>query len=173
MNKKTIYIVVAVLVIVIVVAAAGVYLWSNNNGSTSTTPTPTPAPAATVVGANTLQFYVNETTSGATVNYEFQCKNFNTSTELIRVDIPSTTATYSYILNAGSQKSWSNQTGTWTQDSAFDPSGFATVFTTHVNKLAAQGNTNDLTHTSGSSTYDIYCVAVNPTLADSLFEVPA
>jgi hypothetical protein len=171
MNKKTMYIIVAVLVVVIIVAGAVAYVLSTNNGGT-TNPTPTPTAAPTVVGANTLQFYVNETTSGAIVTYEFQCKNFNTSTELIRVDIPGAT-TYSYIIKAGEQKSLSNQTGTWVQDSTFDPAGFATLFTNHVANLASQGNSNDLTYTSGSSTYKIFCVAVNPTLADSLFEVPS
>jgi hypothetical protein len=174
LKKNMMYIIVAVLVVVIIIAGAAAYVLSTNgNSGTNASPTPTPAPAATVVGANTLQFSVNETTNGATVNYLFACKNFNTSTELIRIDIPSGSGNYSYIIKAGEQKSYTNQTGTWTQDSTFDPSSFATAFTNHVDKLAAQGNTNDLTYTSGSSTFKIYCVAVNPTLADSFFAVPS
>jgi hypothetical protein len=168
MNKKTIYAIVAVIVVVLVVGVTGVLLLNNNNGNNETTPTPTPTPD-TVVDASTVQFSVNETTNGATVTYLFACKNFNSSTELIRVDIPSDAGNYSYILNAGEQKSWSNVAGTWAQDSTFDPSSFAMAFTNYANKLADQGNINDLTYTDGS-TYTIYCVAVNQSILDSTFE---
>jgi hypothetical protein len=170
MNKKTIYAIVAVIVVVLVVGIAGyILLYGNLGNGGGTTPTPTPTPD-TIVGASTVQFSVNETTNGATVIYNFACKNYNTSTELIRVDIPSDTGNYSYILNAGEQKSWSNVDGTWTQDSAFDPGSFAMAFTNYANKLADQGNINDLTYTADGNTYIIYCVAVNLPIADSTFE---
>ncbi len=168
MNKKTIYIVVAVLVVVIIVGVAGVMLLSKPGGSTnpSATPTPTASPT-TIVGANTVQFSVNDTTTGVT--YMFACKAFNTTTEIVRVDIPGATGNYSYILNVGEMKSWSNTAGTWAQDASFDPSGFATAFTDYVDRLAASGSTNDLSFTKDGASYTVYCVAVNPTLADSLF----
>ncbi len=169
MNKKTIYIVVAVIVVVLIVGVAGVMLLNNNgNNGTNPTPTPTPAPSATVVGASTVQFSVNETTNGAIVTYNFACKNFNTSTEVIRVDIPSSTGNYSYIINAGEQKSWSNTAGTWVKDSTFD-SSFATAFTNYTHKLATAGNTNDLTYTTDTGSITIYCVTVNQSIAASVF----
>jgi hypothetical protein len=168
MNKKTIYIVVAIIVVVLVVGVAGVILLGNNGSTTN--PTPTPTPPATVVGASALTFNVNQTTGGATVTYQYTCKNFNSSTEVIRVDIPGgSSGNYSYIINAGDQTSWSNANGgAWTKDKTFD-STFAVDFTGYANKLAAAGSINDLSYTSGSDTITIYCVAVNPTIADSLF----
>ena len=168
MKKNTIYIIVAVIVVILVVGVAGYYFLGNNNGGT-TNPTPTPPPA-TVVGANTLQFTVNQTTNGATVTYQYECKNFNTSTEAIRLDILGGSAgNYSYIIDAGAKTSWSGLNGaSWTQDTSFN-SQFAVDFHNYVNKLVAAGNTNDLTYTSGSDTIKIYCVSVNPTLAASLF----
>jgi hypothetical protein len=171
MNKKTIYIVVAVLVVVIVVAAAGILLMNNNNGGT-TNPTPTPAPA-TVVGASSVQFNVNETTGTSTVPYEFACKNFNTSTEIIRVDLLMGAAgNYTYVMDAHTQTSkMSTDNGTTWATSTFatDWQTYGTIFTNNVDKLVAAGNTNDLTYTSGTTTVNIFCVAVNQA-ADSLFE---
>ena len=169
MNKKTIYAVVAVIVVILIVGVAAYILYTNNAGNNTTTPTPTPAPT-TVVGANTLQFTVNQTTNGATVTYQYECKNFNTSTEAIRLDILGGSAgNYSYVIDAGAKTSWSGLNGaSWTQDTSFN-SQFAVDFHTYVNKLVEAGNTNDLTYTSGSDTIKIYCVSVNPTLAASLF----
>jgi hypothetical protein len=162
MNKKTIYIVVAVLVIVIVAAVAGILLMNNNS-----------AVPATVVGASTLQFSVNETTGTSTVPYQFAVKDFNSSNEVIRVDLAmGALGNYTYIMEAATQTSkMSLDCGaTWTTSSfATDWQTYGTIFTNNVNKLAEAGNTNDLTYTSGSTTVNIFCVAVNPTIADSVF----
>ncbi len=94
MKKSIIYAVVAVIVVVLIVGVAAVLLLNNNPGNGGgTTPTPTPTPA-TIVGASTVQFSVNETANGATVIYNFACKNYNSTTEEIRVDIPSDTGNY-------------------------------------------------------------------------------
>ncbi len=86
MNKNTMYLVVAVLIVIIVVGVAG-YMLLNNGGTDDTNATPTPGPSATVVGASTVQFSVNETTTatGDLVGYSFACKNYNTATEVVRV----------------------------------------------------------------------------------------
>jgi hypothetical protein len=173
MNKKTIYLVVAVIVVVIVIGAAGVLLL-NNNGNTTTDSTPTPAPSATVVGATSVQFSVNETTTstGDIVGYTFKCKDFNTSTEVIRADLCISGANYSYILDAGQEKSWASTDGgaTWTASTfASDWTSYGTLFNTFVNKLADAGNTNDLTYTTDTTSVSIYCVVVNSTIDSSVF----
>jgi len=173
MNKKTIYAIVAVIVVVLVVGVAGVLLLGGNLGNNGTTPTPTPAPA-TVVGANTIQFSVNETTTstGDLVGYSFACKNYNTSTEVVRVDMCISGANYSYILDAGQEKSWASTDGgaTWTASSfTTDWPNYGSLFNDFVDRLAAQGNTNDLSYTTDTASITIYCVAVNQTIPDSTF----
>jgi hypothetical protein len=168
MNKKTIYIVVAVIVVVLIVAVAGVMLLNNggNDGTPNTTPTPAPA---TVVGANTLQFSVNDSAAG--VIYQYASKNFNSSTEVIRVDMNLGAAgNYSYIIDTGAQNSFVSMDNgaTWTASTDFagDCENYAAPLHTYVDAIAASGNTADLAY---SSTISIYCIAVNPTIADSFF----
>ncbi len=167
LNKKTIYIVVAVLVVVIIVGVAGVLLL-NNGGNTNTnpTPTPTPTPATTIVGATTVQFSVNDTAAG--VSYTFAAKNFNSSTEVVRVDmVLSADSKYSYILDASQEKSWtSTNGGAWSvSDFATDWTTYGTLFNGYVDKITAQTSLADFT----DGTNSFYCIAANPTLADSLF----
>ncbi len=167
MNKKTIYIVVAVLVVVIIVGVAGVMLLNNKGGTTnpSATPTPTATPT-TIVGASTVQFNVNDTAAGVT--YTFAAKNFNTSTEVLRVDMKlSADSTYSYILDTAQQKSWSSTNGGAWAAGTFntDWTTYGTLFNGYVDKIAAQSSLADFSY--GTTT--INCIAANPTLADSLF----
>jgi hypothetical protein len=171
MNKKTIYIVVAVLLVVIVVGVTGVLLLNNNGGNTnpSATPTPTSTPAATVVGAHTLRFNVNDTS--AALIYTYTCKNFNSSTEVLRVDMNIGAAgNYSYIVDTGAQKSWASTDNgaTWTASTDFagDTTNYASPFHAYVNKIAEQSNTTDFAYTSLIS---IYGIEVNPTIPDSVF----
>ncbi|HSV50216.1 MAG TPA: hypothetical protein VLH35_07855 [Candidatus Acidoferrales bacterium] len=172
MNKKTIYIVVAVIVVILIVGVAGVMLLNNGNGGTTNpTATPTPTPAATIVGANTLQFNVND--SSAQLLYTYKCKNFNSSSEVIRVDMNLGAAgNYSYIIDMGASKSWTstNAGTTWTAstDFAADVTNYATPFYAYVNKIAEQSNTADFAYTS---TISIYGITVNPTFAASVFAV--
>jgi hypothetical protein len=172
MNKKTIYIVVAIIVVVLVVGVAGVILLGNNGSTTN--PTPTPAPSATVVGATSVQFSVNETTTatGDVVGYTFRCKDYNTSTEVVRVDLCISGANYSYILDAGQQKSYASLYGgaTWTASTfASDWTSYGTVFNAFVDKLAATGNINDLTYSTDTTSISIYCAVVNGTIDSSVF----
>ena len=163
MNKKMIYIIVAVIVVVLVVGVAGIMLLNNNGNNGNTNPTPTPTPS-TVVGASTVQFNVNDTG----VVYTFSAKNFNTSTVVVRVDMDLGTAgNYSYILDANQAKSWiSTNGGAFTaSDFTADWTTYGTMYNGFVDKIVAKGSTADFT--DGTATF--YCIAANPTLADSLF----
>jgi hypothetical protein len=173
LNKKTIYIVVAVIVVVLIVGVAGVMLLNNNGngGTTNPTATPTPAPAATIVGANTLQFNVDD--SSADVLYTYKCKNFNSSTEVIRIDMNLGAAgNYSYIIDLGQGKSWSSTDAgtTWAASTDFsgDCTNYATPYYAYVNKIAEQSSTADFAY---SSTIAISGIIVNPTFIDSVFTV--
>jgi hypothetical protein len=174
LNKKTIYIVVAVIVVILIVGIASVMLLNNNGNGGTPTSTPTPAPSATVVGANTVQFSVTETTTstGDKVAYTFAAKNFNTSTEVIRVDLSASGTNVSYVLNAGQQKSYlSTDNGAKWAASTFnsDWTSYGTLFNSFINKLAAAGNTADMTYTTDTGSITISCVTVNSAIADSVF----
>ena len=176
MNTKTIYIVVAVLIVVIVVGVAG-YYYLYNPGNSETTPTPTPTPGPTVEGASNVQFSVNETSTatGDLVGYNFICKNYNTAEEVVRVDVCIGADTYSYILDAGQEKSWMSMDGgtTWTESTFGTTTGdwatYGSLFNDFAGKLIEQGNTNDLSYTTHTASITIYCVAVNQTIDDSVF----
>ncbi len=89
--------------------------------------------------ASTLQFSVNETVTATSdvVAYQYSCKNFNTSTEVVRVDMNLGAAgNFSYIVDSSAQKSWVSMDNgaTWT----------ASVF--------ADDNTNYEPHSMHSST---------------------
>jgi hypothetical protein len=169
MNKKTIYIIVAVLVVVIVVGVTGILLLNNQGGTTNPSATPTPIPATTIVGANTLKFNVNDTTGG--LFYTYTCKNFNSSTQVLRVDMNIGAAgNYSYIVDTGAQKSWASMDNgaTWTASTDFsgDNTNYVLPFQAYVNKIAEQGNTADFAYTSIIA---INGIEVNPTILDSVF----
>ena len=176
MNKNTIYIIVAVLVVVIVIAGAAAYLLTNNggNGGTTPTPTPSPTPAPTVVNATTLQFSVNETTNGALVTYNSAAKNVNTTSEVLRLDIPGgSIGNYSYIINLSTSKSsFSSDNGaTWATSDFNADSAYIVAFADFQTKLIGW-NGSDATYSytaSNGASIVIYDIHVNPTLADSLF----
>ena len=182
MNKQTIYIIVAVLVVIIVIAGAAAYILMNNggNGGTTPTPTPSPTPALTVVDASTLQFDVAETTNGATLNYAFASKNVNSSTQVVRMDILSSTANYSYIIDiaAGTSFTSIDNGATWTAsttgfatDSAYVVA-FADYQTALVNwdgHSATYSFTTTETMPPAGRGIVISAIHVNPTLASSLF----
>jgi hypothetical protein len=162
MDKKTIYIVVAVIVVVLIVGVAGVMLLNNGGlgGTPATTPTPTPVPTpTTIVGA--------DTSSGV---FTYTSKNFNTSTEIIRVDMNIVGAgNYSYIIDMAQSKSWTSTDGGshWTASAfAGDVTNYATPYYAYVTKIAEQANLSDFAYTSA---IQISCITVNPTIADSFF----
>lgn len=177
MNKKTIYIVVAVIVVILIVGVAGIMLLNNGNGGTTNpTATPTPEPSVAVSAATAIQFSVNETTtaSGDLVVYQFACKNLNTATETLRVDMDLGAAgKFSYIVDTGAQKSWVTMDDgvTWTESAfADDCTTYGTLMHDYIDKLIAEGdNTDDVSYTTDTTSIAIFCIATNPTLTDSLF----
>ena len=176
LNKKTIYIIVAVLVVVIIVAGAGIWLMYNGGGG-GTSPTPVP----TVVGAKTLQFNVDENTTGyGVVTYAYAFANLtwdgntaNATGTVVRIDIPSSAGNYSYIINAATYQAWnSTDSGaTWTVDDF--PSVWTSqsaIFETYLTHLASwNGVDSSITYTTSTSTITIYSIRPNPTLPDSMF----
>lgn len=172
MNKNTMYIIVAVLIVIIIVGAAAAYVLMNPGNGGTPTPTATPT-APTVVGATTLQFVVTEDTNGQVVNYEFSAKNVNTTTVVIRANIPSDAGNYTYIINAGTEQSFisMDEGATWTaSDFAADWTYVGTIFEGTVTQLVNwNGHDATYTYTTAASTNTVSHIVVNPTLADSLF----
>lgn len=175
LNKKTIYIIVAVLVVVIIIAGAAYILSNSGNGGT-TSPTPTPTPTVSVVDATTLQFSVNETTNGALVTYNYAAKNVNTTSEVLRLDIPGgSVGNYSYIINLStSTSSFSTDNGaTWiASDFNTDSTAYIVAFSDYQTNLVNwNGHDESYSYTAASNgaSIVIYAIHVNPTLADSLF----
>jgi hypothetical protein len=172
MNKKTIYLVVAVFVVILVVGVAGVMLLGGNNGTTN----PTATPSATVSEATSIQFSVTETTtaSGDVVNYKFACKDLGAANEKMRIDIDlCESVAFIYIVDTGAQKSWLSMDdgATWTESAfADDCTTYGTLLHDFVDKLIAESNTGaDLSYTTDTVSIAISCIAINPTLDDSLF----
>ncbi len=166
MNKKTIYIIVAVLVVVIVIAGVAAFVLLNNSGNGGTTQ------PVSVVGATSLQFSVNETTNGALVTYEFAGNNVNTSSLMLRVDIPGgASGNYSYILSVSQQKSWDKvNDGAWTEGNyTADWSTWGAAWYNYDTALVNWNGTGDYTYTSGTSSYTIYNIVVNATIPASTF----
>jgi len=175
-NKQTTYIIVAVVIVIIIVAGVGAYLLSRPS---KTTPTTTPAPTTTpvsVASATTLSFAANATTSGVTSTLNFAGENIGTSNLTIRVDYPA--SSLSYVLNYGTQQSWSstNSGTTWTLDPSFssDNSTWGARWTGEYSALLnwnGVGTTYTYTTTtsSGNTTVLVYNIEVNPTLPASTF----
>ena len=166
-----IYVVVAVLVIVIVGAGAYIYTYYGNGGTTDPTPTPTPV---SVAGATSLQFTVDETTSGGSpVTYNYATRNFNATNEELRLDIPGGEAgNYTYIVKIGDSTSYfSADNGvTWTASDFSLDSDFVVLLNDYVIKLGNwNGQDATYTYTSGDITNVISAIQVNPTLEDSFF----
>jgi len=171
MNKKTIYIIVAVLIVIIVVGVAAYALLYNSGGGGTTSPTPTPIVG--VADATTLQFSANVTSQGTTVEYKWYGKDIHANMTL-RVDLlGGASGNYSYILNAGEEKSWSSTDNgvTWTPGNfTADWISWSPLWTGYV---------DNLTHWSGSGNYaytdpsgeaiTLFNISVNPTIPDSTF----
>ncbi|MCX6644468.1 MAG: hypothetical protein NT043_04610, partial [Candidatus Bathyarchaeota archaeon] len=153
MNKKTMYIIVAVLVVVIVIAGVAAFVLLNNSGNGGTTQ------PVSVVGATTVQFSVNETTGGAKVTYNFAGNNVNTSSLMLRIDIPGgASGNYSYILSVSQQKSWDKvNDGAWTEGNyTADWGTWGAAWYSYVNEnLVNWSGTGDYTYTSGTNSYTI------------------
>jgi len=170
MNKKTIYAVVAVLVIIIVVGVAAAMLLNNGNGGT-TNPTTSPTPTPNSVGtATTLTFSANVTNAGQTTEYKWSGRDIHANNITVRVDFD----VYSYILDAGQQKSWSSADSgaTWTQGVYADDWPFWNdQWSQNVDALIGHwSGSGDYTYTDTlGETVKLFNVVVNPTIPDSTF----
>jgi hypothetical protein len=176
MNQKTLAIAVVVIVVVAVVVA-GVYLFMSGGGG-GPTPTPTPTPTSTpsgadVAGASSLQFSVEVSGGTSAGTYTFMAKNIGTSNMMIRVEMSNSYELID-IINGAQQKAWESVNGEWTDYSA----NYATQFdawdstlTGYKTSLASWTGTTEYTYSdSEGNSVIIYGIAVNPSLADSLFE---
>jgi hypothetical protein len=172
MSKQTTYAIVAVLVVVIIIAGVAVYLLYGNGGGT-TNPTNTPSPTTTVGDATTLTFSASVTSSGTTITYNWAGKDIH-GAPVIRVDF----AGYSYLLDAGKEKSWSSTDNgvTWTAGTfADDWPSWSTQWFEYVDYLTPG-------HWSGSGNYSytdtlgqavvLSNIVINPTIPDSTFAEP-
>jgi hypothetical protein len=94
---------------------------------------------------------------------------------MLRVDVISTDITYSYIMFAGNETSYTNATGTWElSDFATDwGSTWSPLFFGYVdhtpNWMTGDGN---IVFTDSSGDNTVYNIEINPTLSESLFTPP-
>lgn len=135
-----------------------------HSGSTTTT----------VGDATSLKFNVAITSNGVSQgSYLFYAKNIKTDNSfMIRVEETATDGTQSiYIVNAQQQQAWSYTNGEWTDVSSTYSSQYSTWYGTwhgyvqYLSLLTGGG----FTYTSGTNSYTISNINVNPSLDDSLF----
>lgn len=171
MNQKTLVIAV-VAIIVVVAVVAGVYL-ATQSGGTTPTPTPSATPSGgDIAGASSLQFSVDITGGETAGTYKFMAKNIGESNMMVRVEMSNGYELID-IINGADQTAWESVDGTWMDLSA----DYATMFdawdstlTGYKTSLADWTGTTEYTYTDVDCSVRIYDIAVNPTLADSLFE---
>jgi uncharacterized protein (UPF0333 family) len=173
MNQKGISALVIAVIVVIVVAAVGVgvYLAMSNtgeNGGNGGGETPD------VEGATSLQFSVAITAEGESIGtYTYMAKNIGTSDMMIRVEMSNGYELVD-IVNGAEQKAWEYMAGEWTDlsDTFSDQwDAWDSTWQGYKNSLADWTGTGDWTYTdTDGSSIRVYDIAVNPSLADSLFQ---
>jgi hypothetical protein len=174
MEKKMMYALVAVVVIIVVaVAVAGAYVLMNSGGGGGGGNT------YTVANATSLQYDTDVTYQGDITHFKWAAKNVGATDMVLRLDIlHGEQGNYTYILNGGDQTAWVAVNGTWTDYSSDFTNqwnlwmGTGKQWTGNMNALANWSGTGDYTYTGSTtnSTIRIYNIAINPTLADSLFQ---
>ena len=174
MNKKAISMLVIVVIIVIAVVVGGIaayYVLTSGEGGEPEA-TPTPSPSSDVADADSISFDVGipdvETD-------KFTAKNLGTSDVLLRVDQTDAQGNvFIYLMNQTAQSAWANFGGEWTDDSAnFDANYWSSEYIgkvaldSYIDALAA-----DWSGTGGfeGDGYVISNIALNPELADSIFQ---
>jgi hypothetical protein len=198
-SRKTL-IAAILIVIIVVAVVAGVYLMTRNGSTPSTNnPTPAPGTTATpafgitaspgsgtpsvseanlIAGATSIQFSVSYTTGTQTVfAYTYSAKNLGTPNMMMRIEgtFSNDSSNTIYIINGAEQKSWVYSDSEWTDMSQIFASQYQTWNETwqgYAENLAAWAGTGEYTYTypvSGDK-LRIYNIAVNPVLADSLFQ---
>jgi hypothetical protein len=163
MNKNTTYILVAVLAIILVVAGAGVLLLMNDgadNGNGNGNGTPN------VIDATSLQFEVEDPTG----TYKYSAKNIGSET-LLRIEYLDEEFGFAVIIDGAEHEAWSNMAGEWVEED-FEATwdDWYDLWRGYVDSLA---HWTEGEYTSADGTIRIYNIEVNPTLADSLFQVPS
>jgi hypothetical protein len=168
MNKKMMYALVAMVVIIAVAGSAGGYMFMNSGGGKT----------VKVADATSLQYYVDVTYQGTTTLSKFAGKNIGTPNMILRIDLSgSNQDNFTNVVNSGDQTAWRSTNGNWADVSAtYDTImaiGCGEQWRNNVNALANWNGTGDCTYTDSTGTsYKIYNVSINPTLADSLFQHP-
>jgi hypothetical protein len=127
-------------------------------------------------GASSLQFKVSVTPAGMdSEGYTYMIKNAGTSSLMMRIEMElSSGEDMAYIINGAEQKSWVYSDGEWVD--------LSTAFQTYWDKWnsAWEGYRTSLVDWTGVGDWSytspngdvirIYDIAVNPSLADSLFQ---
>lgn len=168
MNRKAL-IIAAVVIVAIIVVAVGVYVATLGGGGGGGGTTPD------IAGASSLQFSVDLTNAGTSLGtYKYMAKNVGTSDMMIRVEITSTEGDIIYIVNGAQQKAWGYVAGEWqdlsdTFSTQWD--SWNSTWVGYRDSLESWSGTGDWSYTdpSGNSAR-VYEIAVNPSLADSLFQ---
>jgi FlaG/FlaF family flagellin (archaellin) len=169
MNQKTL--VIAVIIVVAVVAVGvGVYLATlggGGGGGGGTTPN--------IAGATSLQFSIDLTSGGSSLGtYTYMAKNIGTSSMMIRVEITSADGDLIYIVNGAQQKAWGYASGEWMDlsDTFSDQwNSWNSTWVGYRDSLVGWAGVGDWTYTApNGDSVRVYDIAVNPSLADSLFE---
>ena len=170
MNKKAISMLVIVVIIVIAVVVGGIAAYYVLTSGEDGEPTPTPTPG--VADATSISFDVDipdvETD-------KFTAKNLGTSEVLLRVDQTDAQGNvFIYLMNQTAQSAWANFGGDWIDDSAnFDANYWSSAY---IGKVALDSYIDALAADwSGTGDYEgdgyvISNIALNPTLADSVFQ---
>jgi hypothetical protein len=97
---------------------------------------------------------------------------------ILRIDLSgSNQDNFTNVVNSADQTAWRSTNGNWADVSAtYDTImaiGCGEQWRNNVNALANWTGTGDSTYTDSTGTsYRIYNVVINPTLADSLFQHP-
>jgi hypothetical protein len=170
MEKKMMYITAAVAVIVVIVIVAVAYILMNPSGGEGGTET-----IYTISNATSLQYSVSVSNAPDTTT-KYSGKNLNGTDVMMRVDIESGGDSYSYILDASSLTGWSNETGTWVQGNFtamwndWNTNCWKPYIAHSPNWVAGDSN---ITYTDDAgNTITIFNIEINPTLEDSMFQVP-
>jgi hypothetical protein len=173
MNQKGIStLVIAVIVVVVVaVVGVGVYLAMSNTGGSGGNGDTTPD----IEGATSLQFSVEVTSEGTSWGTNtYMAKNIGTSDMMIRIEIESSDGDFVYIVNGAEEEAWAYADGEWTDVSDTFSDQWASWNSTwqgYQDSLTDWTGTGEWTYTdTDGSSVRIFDIAVNPTLADSLFQ---
>jgi len=168
MNQKGISTLVIAVIVVVIVAVIGVGVYwamsgtGGNGGNGDTTPD--------VEGATSLQYSVEVTSADTSYTNTYMVKNIGTSDMMIRIEIGSDIV---YIVNYPDQEAWAYMVGEWTDLSetfATEWDSWNTTVSDYKSNLADWTGTGEWTYTEDGTTIRIFDIAVDPSLADSLFQ---